>query len=163
MKTTQELEQFIDIDFRNWLSSLTPESVALWGKMDAQQMVEHLIIAVNVSNGKQLITLATPIEKVEKVKKIALLSDRPLQREFKNVALPTDPIPHEYADLQAAKQGLIEAVQAFKNHFETEAEKTQLHNIFGELNYQEWMWFHYKHFIHHFSQFGIIPTVDRIS
>jgi hydroxymethylglutaryl-CoA reductase len=163
MKTIQELEQFLDNDFNNWLSLLTHESIALWGKMDAQQMVEHLIIAVNVSNGKQLITLATPIEKVEKVKKIALLSDRPLQREFKNVALPTEPLSHGYNDLQAAKKGLIEAVQAFKNHFYQQLEKRQLHNVFGELNYQEWLWFHYKHFIHHFSQFGVIPTVDRIS
>ncbi len=110
-----------------------------------------------------MITLATSIDKVEKVKKNALLSDRPMQREFKNVALPIDPIPHEYDDLQAAKQGLIEAVQAFKKHFNTRKENTQLHNIFGALNYQEWLWFHYKHFIHHFSQFGIIPTVDRIN
>jgi hypothetical protein len=66
MKTIQELEQFLDDDFRNWLSVLTVDNVALWGKMDAQQMVEHLIIAVNVSNGKQLITLATSIEKIDK-------------------------------------------------------------------------------------------------
>lgn len=163
MKTTKELEQFLENEFCNWLSSLTIENVAFWGKMDVQQMVEHLIIAVNVSNGKQLITLATSIEKVDKLKKIALLSDRPMQREFKNVALPIDPIPHEYPDLQAAKEGLIGAVQAFKNHFNAQVEKTQLHNIFGELNYHEWLWFHYKHFIHHFSQFGIIPIVDRIN
>jgi hypothetical protein len=65
--------------------------------------------------------------------------------------------------LQAAKQGLLEAIQLFKSHFNAQAERTQLHNIFGELKYQEWLWFHYKHFTHHFSQFGIIPTVDRIN
>lgn len=162
MKTTQELEHFLDNDFRNWLSSLTYENVAFWGKMDAQQMIEHLIIAVNMSNGKLFIELATPIEKVEKMKKIGLLSDRPMQRELKDFTLPTDSIHHEYADLQAAKQVLIDAVQAFKSHFNAQVEKTQLHYIFGELNYQEWLWFHYKHFIHHFSQFGIIPIANRI-
>ena len=163
MKTIQELEQFLDDDFRNWLSVLTVDNVALWGKMYAQQMVEHLIIAVKMSSGIQFITLATPIDKLEKLKKIALLSDRPMQRDYRNVLLPIEPMPHEFADLLAAKKSLIDAIIIFKNHFESQPEKTQLNYIFGELNYQEWLWFHYKHFIHHFSQFGVTSTADRIN
>lgn len=163
MKTIQELEIFFATDFLAWLDVLTENHMALWGRLDAQQMVEHLTIVINVSNGKQLVELATPIEKIDKIRNIALLSDRPMQREFKNVALPIDPMPYLNEDLPAAKLALKSAVLLFKQHFENNTDKKQLHNIFGELTYHEWLWFHYKHLIHHFSQFGVIPTVERIN
>ncbi len=162
MKTTQELETFLVSEFTTWLDTLSETHTALWGRMDAQQMVEHLTIAVNVSNGVQVVELATPIDKVNKIKNIALLSDRPMQREFKNVALPNDPVPYLNEDLNTAKLVLKTSIISFKQHFENKPDKKQLHNIFGELTYHEWLWFHYKHFIHHFSQFGVIPTVERI-
>lgn len=163
MKTIQELETFLATDFLAWLDVLTENHTALWGRMDAQQMVEHLTIAVNVSNGTQTVDLVTAADKIDKLKNIALLSDRPMQREFKNVALPLDPMPYVYEDLRAAKLALKLSVLLFKQHFENNTDKKQLHNIFGELTYHEWLWFHYKHLIHHFSQFGVIPTVERIN
>ena len=38
---------------------------------------------------------------------------------------------------------------------------TRPHNIFGYLNYHEWLWFHYKHFSHHLAQFGLITYIER--
>lgn len=163
MKTIQELETFLATDFLAWLDVLTENHTALWGRMDAQQMVEHLTVAINVSNGKQLVELVTPIEKIDKIKNIALLSDRPMQREIRNVALPLDPMPYVNENLPTAKLALKSSILLFKQYFENNADKKQLHNIFGELTYHEWLWFHYKHLIHHFSQFGVIPTVERIN
>jgi hypothetical protein len=163
MKTIQELETFLATDFLAWLDVLTENHTALWGRMDSQQMVEHLTIAINVSNGKQLVELDTPLEKIDKIKNITLLSDRSMQREFKNVALPNDPMPYVNEDLPAAKLALKSSVLLFKQYFKNSADKKQLHNIFGALTYHEWLWFHYKHLIHHFSQFGVIPTVERIN
>ena len=28
--------------------------------------------------------------------------------------------------------------------------------VFGDLNYEEWIRFHSKHFAHHFKQFGLL-------
>ncbi len=162
MKSVNELEHVFENTIDNWLVALHQDSKALWGNMDAQQMIEHLIIALNVSTGKRVIELVTPIDKVDKIKNIGLLSDRPLQRDFKNVALPLDPIPHMQVDIATAIEELKKELKLFKNHYTLHPNIKHMHNVFGELGYHEWLWMHYKHFIHHFTQFGVLTPTDRI-
>ncbi len=162
MKSLSELEHVFENTIDNWLTSLQKDNKALWGNMDAQQMIEHLTIALEVSTGKRIVELVSPIDKVEKIKNIGLLSDRPLQRDFKNVALPLDPISHMHADIATAITVLKTELKLFKNYYTAQPTIKHMHNVFGELNYHEWLWMHYKHFIHHFTQFGVLPPADKI-
>lgn len=161
MKPIDILEEFVFEQSFQLLETLSPTTFPTWGKMNAQQMIEHLTIAVNVSNGINKIHLITPIDKVEKTKNILLLSDRSMPKFFHNPALPKDPIPCKNANIAEAIISLNTALELFKNHLQKDPSKTQLHNIFGELNYNEWLWFHYKHFHHHFAQFQLIPYVEK--
>ena len=56
------MPRFIDITDRKNLNSLLkalrPETPALWGRMDVQNMVEHLVEAVGYTNGKRIADLA---------------------------------------------------------------------------------------------------------
>lgn len=162
MKTTNELRYFLDVEVFNLLKSFNDNVTPQWGNMDARQMIEHMPLAFQVASGKRVLELATPIDKVEKIKNIALLSDRPLQKGFKNVALPVDPLAYIHPSLEEAIAALKEDIAYFHQSFSDNPEQKRLHNIFGELSYHEWLWFHYKHFIHHFSQFGLLPEVERI-
>ena len=162
MKSISELEYVFENTIDNWTTQLHENSKALWGNMDAQQMVEHLVIAIEVSIGERVIALVTPIDKVGKIKNIGLLSDRPLQRDFRNVALPLDPIPHKHESIEKAIEQLKRKLKLFKNHYASQPDSKHMHNVFGELGYLEWQWMHYKHFIHHFTQFGILEPTDRI-
>ena len=56
------MPHFINITDRKNLNSLLkalrPETPALWGRMDVQNMVEHLVEAVEYTNGKRIADLA---------------------------------------------------------------------------------------------------------
>lgn len=163
MKTIEELQHFLNIEVFNLLKNLNADVKPKWGNMDARQMVEHMPLALQVANGKRVLALATPEDRVLKVKNIALLSDRPLQKGFKNVALPVDPLAYMHDNLETAIVALKQEIDDFHQSFAGNPEQKRLHNIFGELSYHEWLWFHYKHFIHHFSQFGLMDEVERIA
>lgn len=162
MKPLDELEHFLHVTAFELLQHLAPDAKPIWGSMNAQQMVEHLVLAVEVSNGKHDLPLHTEKERVEKLKNVALLSDRPLARNFTNPALPVTASLLVYKDIEEAKQVLRQSVELFMHYFQNKVETTRMHNMFGPLNYHEWLWFHYKHFLHHFMQFGLVPETDRI-
>jgi hydroxymethylglutaryl-CoA reductase len=162
MKPVNELEHFIQTTVFEVLKDLSPDAKPLWGEMNAQQMVEHLVLSVEISNGKRDLPLYTEKEKVEKVKNVALLSNRPLGRGFRNPALPVSPLLLMYKDIEEAKQVLRQSIDLFMHYFRNNVETTRVHNMFGPLDYHEWLWFHYKHFLHHFMQFGLVPEVSRI-
>lgn len=163
MKPTHELEDFLHNTAFVVLKDLSPSTPPLWGLMNAQQMIEHLSLAVEASTGKHNMPLHTEKDKVEKLKAIMLLSDRPMPREFKNPVLPLVPLDVKHKDMEDAKLALKQSLELFMHHFTNNAEIRYMHNVFGELNYEEWLWFHYKHFIHHFVQFGLLEFQSRLS
>lgn len=136
---------------------LPADTMGKWGKMNAQQMVEHLAAFFNVSAGKIKFDLATPIEHLPKYREF-LFSDK----EFReNTKAPTNVIgeealPLRYTTMEAALEKLAESIAAFENYFKDDALKTTLHPVFGELNVEEWVLLHYKHVTHHVKQFGLM-------
>ena len=163
MKPIHELENFLHNTSFTVLKDLSSSAQALWGQMNAQQMVEHLTLAVEASSGKHNMQLHTEKDKVEKIKAIMLLSDRPMPREFKNPVLPLLPLDIKHNDIEEARLALKQSLGLFMHYFKNNAEATHMHNVFGELNYHEWLWFHYKHFTHHFVQFGLMEFQSRLS
>lgn len=163
MRTKEENIQFLRKDVRDVYSRLTPRIAPKWGKMDAQQMLEHLRLAVKVSTGKVDVELSTPIDKIEKLKRIALLSDRALPLDFQNPLLSENPFPYEFQGFGQARGALWEEVDYFFDFFEKQGNSyKRTHNVFGELDYEEWLMFHYKHFMHHAMQFGLVPQTDKL-
>lgn len=162
MKPINELESFVFDTSIELMHKLTPQTAALWGSMDAQQMIEHLLDSAEVSTGKTVVTITTPADKIEKVKNVGLMSLRPFQREVKNALLPAEPLPHKFDNLQTAISNLKQELELFRELAQQNKQYTQASNVFGPLNYEEWMWFHYKHTYHHLSQFGLLPLVERL-
>lgn len=161
MKALPQLEEFVYQTTFTLLNNLTQTSKPIWGNMDAQQMVEHLLISVEVGTGKRVVDITTPIERLAQVKSIGLMSLRPFQREVKNAILPATPLPHRFESLAQAIEQLKEELTLFANQLQ-QADFKRTHNVFGELNKEEWMWFHYKHFTHHLTQFGLIAEQERL-
>ncbi len=157
MKNTTELEHFLKTGYKELLVKLSKDTVPAWGVMDAQQMIEHLALALKVSNGLLDLPLSSEESRAEKLKRISLMSERPLPQGFQNPLLPLTPLPYETEDLDQAYAFLDHQLSLFFEHFSSMPEGyTRMHNMFGLLNYEEWLWFHYKHFQHHFTQFGLV-------
>ena len=143
-------------NYINLLTDLSTETKAIWGTMTPQLMVEHLVLAVQSSNGKYPINeFITPPEKLNVMKRF-LLSSRPLPRNFTNTIIGEGLKPLVYSDLDSAKEELLKEINDFHKYFEAIPEAKPINATFGPLNYEEWIVFHNKHFTHHLTQFGLL-------
>lgn len=153
----QEQEQFLRSKFVPLLFVLDVAQPALWGKMNAWQMVEHLVDFFRVSTQKLHFPLVSPQEHLPKLKAF-LLSDKPFRENTKAPVsvLGEDPLPLRFASFEQAVQELTGELGYFFQRYADEPAQTALHPVFGELNYEEWVQLHYKHVTHHLRQFGLI-------
>jgi oxepin-CoA hydrolase/3-oxo-5,6-dehydrosuberyl-CoA semialdehyde dehydrogenase len=154
--TIEEKESFLREEMFTYLQDLSDHSNASWGKMNAQQMLEHLNDFFNVSIEKIIFPLATPEEHLFKYKQF-LYSEKLFKENTKAPAavLGEEPLPVKTASLQEAKNQLKETVEAFFNYFNINPAKQTMHPAFGMLNFEEWIMLHYKHAIHHLKQFNL--------
>jgi len=137
------------------LDDLQPLTKQLWGKMSAQHMVEHLIFAIKLSNNKMKAACFNPPEKIPVLKKF-MMSSRPFPREFINPVIGENLIPLIHNSLKDAIRNLSIEVEDYYKFFEENPDAVLTNPTFGDLNKEEWVVFHEKHFRHHFEQFGLI-------
>lgn len=149
------IENFRTTDF-NYIATLPYNMPPQWGSMTLQHMVEHLADVFSASNGTLQVKVETPADKLEKIKRIMLFSDRELVQNFKSPVLPPDPIPYRTANMQEAISKLKHEMEKFEQYYSTDKNRTENHPYFGALNYDEWVIFQNKHFTHHLKQFNLL-------
>lgn len=150
----------IDIDdkvyIRNLLQKLTANSIPIFGNMNAQQMIEHLILSIRLSMGAFGEKLFVEESKAAAIKRMIIYSDRKLPVGFKVPVLPEEPMPCEYPDLQLAINALGEVLDTFESYYQQHPGQVHVHPTMGALNHSEWKTMHGKHLAHHFAQFGLL-------
>ena len=139
----------------NRLEALHKDKEPLWGSMRAQQMVEHLVMAVQMSYGKLNVKCYTPKERIPILKRF-LTSEKPLPKNFDNPALKDIDLTLMFPSLEIAVSQLKNEIEIYESVFYENPGLLSMHPTFGELNKSEWNIFHKKHFTHHLSQFGLI-------
>lgn len=151
---------FIDFNDREkifeFLSTLKPDTPALFGKMNAQQMVEHLAFATKFSNGKNPQQQHTPPELAAKIKDRTIYSDRELSKGVRVPAIGEEPFPAFYPDMEAAIQAFRKELEDFDLFFEQNPDSQPIQPHMGPMNHAEWKILWGKHITHHFKQFGLI-------
>ena len=148
---------FIKTEFVPKVKSLAADAAGKWGKMNGQQMAEHVTAFFNVSIEKIKFPLVTPDEHLPKFKEF-LLSDKQFRE---NTKAPTDvigeePLPLRYENMEQAVDKLAASIENFETYFNNNPGKKTMHPVFGELNFEEWILLHYKHVTHHLRQFGLL-------
>ena len=148
----------IDITNRKELNSLlnqlTPETPALWGNLKAQSMIEHLVEAVEYTNGKRIALLEVSPEQASNTKQLLVHTDFVISKGAKG-HLSDATKTKRYKDLRTAIDQLNKEIDGFE-HFFTTPGKTAVHQAFGPMTREEWMTWHGKHFTHHLKQFGLL-------
>jgi Protein of unknown function (DUF1569) len=135
------------------INQLKPESKAVWGKMNANQMVCHLTDQLrhsmnekenpSVSNlffrtfGKWLVLYILPIPKNVKTS--------PKADQMQDGTKPTN-----FENDKETLLFYLEKMSSLSEDFSWAA-----HFRFGTMNKKEWSVFTYKHFDHHLKQFGV--------
>ncbi len=153
----QQKLDFITKEFIPLLQIADEKTIPKWGKMNLQQMVEHVGDFFKVSSGKIEFPVLTPIEHLPKYKEF-LLSDKEFRENTKAPAevLPDEPLPVRSIDMETAISKLQKQINDFVSHFENNNNRTTNHPVFGALNFEEWLLLHYKHVTHHARQFGLM-------
>jgi hypothetical protein len=134
---------------------LPAEEKGKWGKMNAQQMVEHLNGFFQVSTNEIHFPIVTPVEHLPKYKEF-LMSDKPFRENTKAPVLPDEPFPLRHGNMQTAIDELQQTVKRFFSLFENNSDLKISHPVFGELDFEEWVQLHHKHVVHHLTQFGLM-------
>lgn len=129
----------------------------VFGIMRPQHMIEHLSMLVYISIEKVKAKLFFDADKAEKIKQALLYTEMEFPKGYKAPSLPeNDVLPLRHSDLETAIGALHDALDAFRAFFAAYPDHKTLHPTMGLLSYEEWIIFHYKHFIHHAKQFQLV-------
>ena len=136
------------------LRNLDPSTKGLWGKMNVQQMIEHMADTLREANGKTPRTLMTPADRVPKMKEF-IMSEKEFRPDTKNALMGDEPEPVKRASVAEAIDDLESELKDLVKHFENSPQSTITNPFFGDLNYEESIQLLHKHAIHHLKQFGV--------
>src|SRR5438045_8267144 len=107
---TETKRSFLKNDLISLLQKLKGNEKGKWGKMNAQQMVEHLSNFFKVSTEKIHFDLTTPSEHLPRYKEF-LMSDKEFRENTKAPVLPEEPLPLQFLNMQQAMDDLIKSVE----------------------------------------------------
>lgn len=148
---------FFDRLFPRAVEDLQEGDQPLWGGMSAQQMVEHLVWAIELSTAATDVPCYTPAHLLERAKRF-LHDNRPTPHEFRNPLLGEKPPAFRYGSLAESKAALQRVTKVFFEHFRDKPEAVHVHPLFGPLGAEEWERAHFKHCYHHLLQFKLVSV-----
>ena len=143
-------------DIHEMLDKLDESEVPMFGEMTPQHMVEHVSKTMSISNGNLSVPLLNDPVRAEKQKRIMIYTDRPFPKGMIAPIVDKKQYVLIHENLEKAKQALKAELVKFDRWYEEGPDRRSMHPILGELNHEEWIKFHNKHFTHHFGQFGLI-------
>ena len=149
-----EKENFLRTKVVTLLQRLPSGTQAKWGKMNVQQMIEHVTDVFMVASGKLQLPIVTPPDKLPKFREF-MMSEKPFKENTKSPVLSEEPAPLKKNTKEAAIGKLQEELIYFFETFEKDPNKQTTHPVFGVLNFEENIQILHKHALHHLRQFGI--------
>lgn len=130
------------------LSQLSPNSPAMWGKMDAAQMVAHCADAVRMALGTLAVSSKRLPIRYPPLKQIILY----LLPVPKNMPTAPQLIERCAGDWNVEVASLIQLMEQLVQR--RPEELSPEHPAFGKMSHRAWGMLGYKHLDHHLKQFG---------
>ena len=91
-------KRFLEDQFISLVKTIEPVTPGRWGKMNAQQMVEHVAGFFRISTNKLKFPFVTPLEQLPKYRAF-LLSEKEFRENTKAPILPDEPFPVRFATM----------------------------------------------------------------
>lgn len=149
-----EKENFLRTKLISYLQQLPAGVSPSWGKMNVQQMIEHMIDVMMVASGKIKLLVVTPPERLLKLREF-MMTEKPFKENTKSPVLGEEPTPPKKHTKEAAIGKLQEELIYFFEAFEKNPAMKTSNPVFGELDFEMNIQLLYKHALHHLRQFGI--------
>ncbi len=154
MENIEQKAHFLRSEYTIKLSELDAGTPRKWGKMNVQQMIEHMSDYVRIANGKTTVEIVTPEDKLPRMQGF-LASEKPFPENTPNVLMPDEPVPVKHATKQDAIKELQEELDHFFTVHKNETERKTPNPFFGLLDFDSQVQLLYKHATHHLRQFGV--------
>lgn len=154
MENLAEKALFLRNEYIDLLTQLDADAPRKWGKMNVQQMIEHMADYVRIASGKTPVSIITPEEHIPRMQSF-LDSEKKMRENTPNQLLPDEPPAVRHATKEAAINELEQEIIYFFLVFEREKDKTLNNPFFGVLNFQQQVQLLHKHSTHHLRQFGV--------
>lgn len=154
MENLEAKRKFLKEEYTPRLASLDPNAQRLWGKMDVQQMIEHMSEYVGMASGRTPIAVITPEEHLPRMQAF-LMSEKPFKENTPNSLLPDEPPVYRLANTQEAIAELDKELRYLFETFDKQPDLKVANPFFGYLNFDMSVQLLHKHAWHHLRQFGI--------
>ncbi len=137
------------------LGSLDKETPGKWGKMNAQNMIEHLLESVEHSSGKKTSIMVVSEETAKMQKQYCVHNDFEIPQGTQSIQLSDTTKSRRFEDLETAIEFLKKEIKVFQDFLRIDG-STAIHPAFGPMDFEDWRIWHGKHFTHHFKQFNLL-------
>ena len=130
------------------INKLTPESKALWGKMNVSQMLAHVQLPISCAYGAHQVKGSFILRLLGPFFKSILYNNKPYKQ-----GLPTDKtyVISDSRNYESEKQNLLEKL----DRFSAENIVLERHPVWGKFTKEQWSKATWKHLDHHLQQFGV--------
>jgi oxepin-CoA hydrolase/3-oxo-5,6-dehydrosuberyl-CoA semialdehyde dehydrogenase len=153
--TTQEQKEYLLNQLVNDLRSLSQPANANWGKMNFNQMLEHLIESCKNASGDIVFeTFHSPEERLPAMQAF-LMTDKLFKPDTKNSMMGEEPEPVKNDNTYDLLDELQSQLNRLATRIENQPDLLVRNPIFGDLNEELWTRLLYKHCIHHLHQFQL--------
>ncbi len=140
----------------NLVADLQPNKPALWGSMNASQMVDHLTAGTRIFMTQKEVEITVPKEKIPLAQEW-LMTDANFKEGRRKPERYSEYESAELSDFEKLKTDFLSALQEFDRLTSTQHDFWTVHPSFGKLNAQQIRQLQFKHIRHHFQQFGLMP------
>jgi hypothetical protein len=154
MENLEAKAAFLKNEFTQILTRLDAGAARKWGKMNVQQMIEHMSDYVRIASGKTLMEVVTPEDRLPKMQGF-LESSKPFPENTPNNLMPEEPLPARHSSKEAVVAELQEEIDHFFAVYEQDAAKVTPNPFFGHLVFDQQVQLLHKHATHHLRQFGL--------
>ncbi|HJQ12421.1 MAG TPA: DUF1569 domain-containing protein [Gemmatimonadaceae bacterium] len=131
------------------LERLSPDTKARWGKMNATQMLGHLVDWMSMAEGSLPTAAITGFLRYPPIKQLAIYW-LPFPR---NVMTAPELLRRKPRDWSVEMETVRQRLESYQSL--TARTEWPDHPVFGRMSPRAWCVFGYRHMDHHFRQFGI--------
>ena len=152
---SMDKRQFLHSELTKIFSTLSAEQKGKWGKMNAQQMVEHMSYSVRVASGRHPEKTVYSPEITQKGYNF-IMTEKPFRENTPNQLLPDEPPAVKNENMANAIAELQSEIDYFFKVYSENSGMRTINPFFGNLNFEEQVQLLHKHATHHARQFGLV-------
>jgi hypothetical protein len=154
MENIEAKKNWLKSEYTKRLAELKPDAERLWGKMNVQQMIEHMSDYVRIASGRTPMEVITAEADLPRMQGF-LMSEKPFRENTPNSLMPDTPAATKHSMQEAAIEELQGEIDYFFNTFNNDKELKIANPFFGYLSFDMQVQLLHKHAWHHLKQFGI--------